>query len=194
MSYNVYMKMDRYTIQKVALTLSIVIVLNLLFNYAIFAVYSSPKYDDFCGKETRQGYDNKDSCEAIGGEWVAYNRGPYPRPIPIRVAPDGEEFVEPKEYCDTTVNCRKAYDENRSFYNRNVFIMLVSLGTISFIAGFFFVAVPAVSSGLLFGGVLSLFIGNVRYWSDMSEYLRLIVLVVVLATLIWLGYRKLKDK
>ena len=194
MSYSIYMKIDRYTIQKIALTLSIVIVLNLLFNYAIFAFYTSPQYDDFCGKETRQRYDSKDSCEAIGGEWVAYNQGPYPRPVPIRVAPDGEEFVEPKEYCDTTANCRKAYDENRSFYNRNVFIMLISLGAVSFIAGFFFVAVPAVSSGLLFGGLLSLFIGNVRYWSDMSEYLRLIVLAVVLATLIWLGYQKLKDK
>jgi len=187
------MKMDRYTIQKIALTLSLIIVLNLLFNYAIFAFYSSPKYDDFCGKETRQNYDNKDSCEAIGGEWVAYNQGrPYPKPI--RVAPSGEEYLESTEYCDTTKSCREQYDEDRNFYNRNVFIMLVSLGTVSFIAGFFLVAVPAISSGLLFGGLLSMFIGNVRYWSDMSEYLRLIVLVVVLASLIWLGYRKLKDK
>ena len=186
------MKVDRYTIQKIALTLSIAIVLNLLFNYAIFAVYSSPNYDDFCGKETRQNYDNKDSCEAIGGEWVAYNRGPYPRPI--GVAPDGKELIQPTEYCDTTKSCREQYREDSSFYNRNVFIMLVSLGTVSFIAGFFFVAVPAVSSGLLLGGLFSLFIGNIRYWSDMSEYLRLIVLVVVLASLIWLGYQKLKDK
>jgi len=184
---------DRYTIQKVALTLSIVIVLNLLFNYAIFSVYTSPKYDDFCGKETRQYYDTKDSCESFGGEWVAYNRGPYP-PRPVKITPDGEEFIEPTEYCDAAASCNKEYGEARNFYNRNVFIMLVSLGTVSFIAGFFFVAVPAVSSGLLFGGLLSMFVGNVRYWSDMNEYLRLIVLVVVLAALIWLGYRKLKDK
>ena len=184
--------MDKYTLQKIALTLGIIVVLNLLFNYAIFALYTSPQYDDFCGKETRQYYDNKDSCEAIGGEWVAYNRGPYPGSI--RIAPDGEKFVEPTEYCDTTANCRDSYGEARNFYNRNVFIVLVSLGILSFIAGFFFVSVSAVSLGLLFGGLLSMFIGNVRYWSDMNDYLRLIVLSVALASLIWMGYRKLKDK
>lgn len=190
------MKIDRYTIQKIALTLSIVIVLNLLFNYAIFAFYTSPNYEGFCGKETRQHYDNKNSCEAIGGEWVAYNQGPYPRPIKVAPPPGGEGAVEelPEYYCDTTKSCRNEYDEARNFYNRNVFIMLVSLGAVSFIAGFFFVSVSAISSGLLFGGLLSIFIGNARYWSSMNEYLRLVVLAVVLASLIWLGYRKLKDK
>jgi hypothetical protein len=81
-----------------------------------------------------------------------------------------------------------------SFYNRNVFIVLVSLGMLSFIAGFFLIAVPAISSGLLFGGLFSIFIGNIRYWSDMSEYLRVVVLIVVLVGLIWLGYSRLKDK
>ena len=85
------MKLNRYTVQKIALTLSIFIVLNLLFNYAIFAFYTSPDYDDFCGKETRQYYDNKDSCEAIGGEWVAYEQGPYSRPM-TSVNEFGEEL------------------------------------------------------------------------------------------------------
>lgn len=188
------MKIDRYILQKIALTFGIIIVLNLLFNYAIYAFYASPQYDNFCGKETRQNYYAKDSCEAIGGEWVAYNQGPYPRPIKAIVPGTGEVIEGPENYCDTTATCRKQYDEARNFYNRNVFIMLVSLGAVSFIAGFFFVSVSSVSYGLLFGGLLSIFIGNVRYWSDMNEYLRLIVLAVVLASLIWLGYRKLKDK
>lgn len=188
------MKLDRYTLQKIALTLSIVIVLNLLLNYAIFAFYTSPDFEDFCGKETRQHYGTKDSCEAIGGEWVAYSQGPYPRAVKAIIPGTGEVIEDPENYCDTQASCRTQYDEARNFYNRNVFIMLVSLGAVSFIAGFFFVAVPAVSSGLLFGGLLSMFIGNIRYWSDMNEYLRIIVLAVVLAALIWLGYRKLKDK
>ena len=194
------MKIDRYILQKVALTLSIIVVLNLLFNYAIYAFYTSPKYDDFCGEETRKYYDAKESCAAIGGEWVAYNQGPWPYPGPGYPRPakimnqTGAEVSEPTEYCDAAASCRKEYEETRSFYNRNVFIMLVSLGAVSLIAGFFFVSVSAISYGLLFGGLLSIFIGNVRYWSDMDEYLRLVVLVVVLASLIWLGYRKLKDK
>ena len=187
------MKLNRYTVQKIALTLSIFIVLNLLFNYAIFAFYTSPDYDDFCGKETRQYYDNKDSCEAIGGDGVAYEQGPYSRPM-TSVNEFGEEFTKPTEYCNAEKSCREQYDEAMSFYNRNVFIVLVSLGMLSFIAGFFLIAVPAISSGLLFGGLFSIFIGNIRYWSDMSEYLRVVVLIVVLVGLIWLGYSRLKDK
>jgi hypothetical protein len=64
---------------------------------------------------------------------------------------------------------------------------------ISIILGFFLTAVSAVSSGLLFGGLISIFIGNIRYWSSMNEYLRIVVLAVALAALIWIGYRRLKD-
>ncbi|MFY9458106.1 MAG: hypothetical protein WAP23_04280 [Candidatus Spechtbacterales bacterium] len=193
------MKIDRYAFQKIALTLGIIIVLNLLFNYAIYAFYTSPKYDDFCTAETRKYYDSEKSCEAIGGEWVAYEQGPYgpygPYPRPVKaIAGTGEEITEPTEYCNASATCRKEYDEVHNLYNRNVFIVLVSLGAVSLIAGFFFVSVSAVSYGLLFGGLLSILIGNVRYWSGMNEYLRLVVLAVVLLSLIWIGYRKLKNK
>ena len=187
------MKISRYTLQKIALALSIVVVLNLFFNYGTYTFYPPPQYDDFCTEETRKYYDNKESCEAIGGEWAArdaYYRGDYP--VPARII--GSEEEPPTEYCDTTATCRKQYDEANSLYNRNVFVVLVVLGTISLVLGFFLVAVSAVSAGFLFGGLLSLFIGTTRYWSDMNDYIRFIVLGIVLAILIWLGYRKLQDK
>jgi len=184
------MKID---FRKIGLTLSIIIVLNLLFNYGIFTFYPSPQYDDFCREETRKYYDNKKSCEAIGGEWTAYNQEPYPRPIKA-VIPGEEGVVEQTEYCNSTATCKKEYDEIRNLHDRNVFISLVSLGVVSLIAGFLFISVSAVSTGFIFGGLLSFFIGTVRYWSGMHDYMRLVVLVIVLGTLIWLGYRKLKDK
>ena len=182
-----YMQLNSY-IQKTGLGLSIIIVLNLLFNYSIFSFYPSPDMNDFCGAETRKYYDNKKSCEAVGGEWVAYSQGPYARPVPIIK----EEFEAPKEYCNAAVFCREQYDEARNLHNRNVFISLVSLGAIALIVGFFFISVSTVSSGFIFGGLLSFFIGTVRYWSGMDDYLRLVVLLIVLASLIWVGYRKLK--
>lgn len=178
-------------LRKIGLGLSIIIVLNLLFNYGVYTFYPSPKFDDFCGKETQKYYDDEGSCEAVGGEWVAYNRGSDLRPV--KIAPvEGEE--ELTEYCDATAACRGEYEEVQDLYNRNVFISLVSLGAISLIAGFFFISVSTVSYGFIFGGLLSFFIGTVRYWSGMNDYLRLVVLTIVLASLIWVGYRKLKDK
>lgn len=192
------MKLHLYILQKIGLALSIIVVLNLFFNYGIYTFYSSPKYEDFCAAETRKYYDNKESCESIGGEWTAHIKGPY-GPYPPRVAvpaiPEGTVVVdEPTAYCNATATCQRIYEEDRNLYNRNVFITLVSLGVISIIAGFFLVSVSAISSGLLFGGLISIFVGNIRYWSDMNEYLRLAVLAIALATLLWLGYKKLKDK
>jgi len=188
-------------LQKFALSLSIVIVLNLLFNAAIAAVYNSPKHEDFCRKEHRKYYDNKEACEQVGGEWGAYIDGPYyyRGPVPAKVAPvpageEAGESEEPKEYCNPSKTCQEEYDNARNLYNRNVFIILVSLGAISVIASIFAVKVSAVSLGFLFGGLLSLFIGTTRYWSDMNDYLRLVVLIVVLSALVWMGYNKLKDK
>jgi|TARA_B100001971_G_scaffold171205_1_gene163467 hypothetical protein len=50
----------------------------------------------------------------------------------------------------------------------------------------------AVVNGLMFGGILNIFIGIARYWSDMDEYLRFIISGVVLIVLIYIAYKKLK--
>jgi len=180
------MKTTKYTLQKIALALSIIVVLNLFFNYGIYTFYPSPEYDDFCAEETRKYYDNKEDCEAIGGEWMLYEGARDIKPI--------SEIEAPTSYCDAQATCREQYKATNSLYNRNAFVALVILGAVSVVLGFVSVAVSAVSAGFLFGGLLSFFIGTVRYWSDMNDYLRLVVLGIVLAVLIGIGYYKLKDK
>lgn len=189
------MKMNRNTLQsfqKIGLALSIILVLNLLFNYGIFTFYPSPEFDNFCGSETRQNYTTKDSCEEIGGEWVA--NVPFGVDSRIVEKPISIDPNAPTEYCNATASCREAYNDARSVYNRNVFIGLVILATISVGLGLFLVDVSAISFGFLYGGLLSYFIATTRYWSDMDERVRLVVLLVALGVLIALGYRKLKDK
>lgn len=190
----VFMKVNLITLKKFALALSIVVVLNLFFNVGIAAFQREPKFDDFCGLDTRQYYETKEACEAQGGEWIGYAGGPYPYPKPVRVAlPPEVGIQEPREYCDAQATCRKEHQAAINLYNRNVFIALVVLGTVSVALGIFFNAVSAISFGLLYGGLLSFLIGTSRYWSDMNEYLRFVILGIVLAALLWVGYRKLKD-
>lgn len=186
----VFMKVNLIMLKKFALALSIVVVLNLFFNVGIAAFYHQPKYDDFCGLETRQYYETKEACEAIGGEWIGYANGAYPKPV--RALEPGAP-PEPREYCDAQAACRKEHQTAINLYNRNVFVILVVLGAISVGLGIFFSAVAAISSGFLYGGLLSFLIGSTRYWSDMNEYLRFIILGIVLAALVWVGWRKLKD-
>lgn len=187
------MAMNRVTVQKIGLALSIIIVLNLFFNYGIYTFYPSPKYEDFCTEEiTRKAYDTKESCEAIGGVWITSFSQEFGGERAVPIKPEGE--AEFKSYCDATFTCRENWQDIRSIYNRNVFIILVILGLLSVIAGLFAASVSAVSSGLLYGGFISFFIGTVRFWSDMNEYLRFIILGIVLVVLIVIGYKKLNDR
>lgn len=96
-------------------------------------------------------------------------------------------------WCDVTFTCQKQFNDAQKMYNRNVFIALVILGAVSLVVSFFIVNITAVSLGLSLGGVLSLIVGSMRYWDDMEDYLRVIVLGFALIALIWLGVKKIQE-
>jgi hypothetical protein len=181
--------MKNINILKWALVLGIVIVLNLFINVSIALVYDQPEWDKFCvQKQVTVSPDTQEKCVAGGGAWTE-NAGYTMDAKPV-TAPSQ---IEPKGYCDVNFTCQKDYSEALSVYNRNVFIVLVVAGVVSLGAGFFLAQYTAVSFGLSFGGVLSFVIGSVRYWSDMDDYLRVIILGLALAVLIWIGVKKIKD-
>lgn len=192
------MKLDRFLVQKFGLALAIIIVLNMFFNYGIYSFYPSPQYEDYCVEELRTVvYDTQDSCDGVGGLWITsfsqtMGERPRERPreVPLKIADDGEF----KPYCDPTFSCSKDLREATSVYNRNVFIVLILLGAIAIGGAFMTISVSSVSTGLLYGGLISFFIGTTRFWSDMNEYLRFIILGIVLVALIVVGFKKLNDK
>ena len=182
-----YPHMNVKSFQKIALALTMIVVLNLVFNLGVATFYASPDINNFCGEETRQVYTTQNSCEEVGGEWIAA----FPNE-PRLVRPGGETLkFEP--YCNARKACAEEFNGARDLYNRNVFIVLTILGLISIGAGFVATSVKAISSGLLFGGLLSIIIATMRYWSGMDEYVRFVVLLGALAVLVWIGYKKLKD-
>ncbi len=161
--------------RKFILVVGIIVVLNLFFNFGVRAFYSEPKYNDFCTDD-----------------YYRFAPKPYPADPKDKVAIEAYE-KEQTEIAKKQKECSDEYTAVRDLYNRNVFIVLVSLGVISIIAGFLLISAEAVSLGLSFGGLLSLVVGTMRYWSAMDEYLRFIVLGVALAILIWFGVKKMKD-
>lgn len=175
--------MQTKSILKWALILSIVVVLNLFFNFAIATVYDNPQYDDFCGASREQvvvSPSNQNQCVEAGGQWSTN----------VKPLPAGE----PAGWCDVDFTCRQDFEEANSVYNRNVFMVLVVLGLASLLIGTYVVSAgSAVALGLSLGGFLSFVIASMRYWSDMDEYLRVIVLGLALVLLIWLGIKKFKD-
>ena len=176
--------------KKYGFLLAIAIVLVIFVNVGVNTFYKPPKYEDFC----------------LGG----FIEKPYA--IPAREARDCK-YIEPTEelkneckdkgdistkydedgcikeyYCET---CNKEFRDETSKYNRNVFIILSIAGVLSIIVSLL-LHNYAVVNGLMFGGIINILIGIVRYWSDMDEYLRFIISGVILAILIYIAYKKLR--
>lgn len=178
------------------LVVGLVIVTNLFFYFAIDAFYKSPKYENFCKNEqVRPLIKTQDECVSKGGQWTetpakeAYlyqNEKSAPIPIP---AP-GETIGG---YCNEYFTCQKDYEGAMKVYNRNLFIILVILGVLLVMGSYYVAVYGAVSLGFALAGILSLIIGATRYWSDMDERLRVVVLGAALVSLIWYGIKKFKD-
>ncbi|MCD4771654.1 hypothetical protein K8R30_04555 [archaeon] len=148
------------------------------FAYAVQAVYPAPEYEDFCDRENSENINNSIDCETNGGKWMS--------------APSREMPVEIKGWCDINFECNKEYDTVRDTYERNVFFANLIIGIIVFVVAFF-LGLEAVSSGLMSGAVMLIVYGSIRYWGKLSDVWRTLMLGTVLAILIWLGYKKLKN-
>lgn len=156
--------------KKVGLALAIIIVFNLFINVGIYTFYKGPQYNDYCADiiSPYKEIKSETKCTELDGTWQG-------------------------NYCDLFKECSEQFQSVESVYNRNVFIVLVAIGTVALVGGLFLQNVSAVANGLLFGGIVSMFVGTVRYWSNMDEYLRFTILGIVLAILIGLGISKLRD-
>ena len=84
-------------------------------------------------------------------------------------------------------DARKAHEKR---FAKSLFIVATPVGLLAIILGSVIV-VQAVGSGLIFGGIFTLMDGYLCYWSELSDVLRFISLLVAFVILIWIGYRKL---
>ena len=171
------------------LIVGIVIVLNLFFNFTIKAIYPEPQFANYCKSEAVNIQPTtKNECVNVGGQWNE-NTSTVQSTSPVTAA----QKVESTSSCDLQFTCRQNFTAATNLYQRNVFIVLIVLGILSIFLGLYFSSITVVSFGLSLGGVLSLIIGSMRYWSAMQDYLRVAVLGLALVMLVWLGVKKFKD-
>src|SRR6185369_7009050 len=167
---------------KWALILSIAIVINLFVTYVVQVLYPMPDFTKFCPeKQVNRVIDTEEQCVSVGGQWNENDM----KGSPTAPQPDG--------FCDATFTCQKQFTESTSMYNRNVFVVFIVAGIALLLGSVFLSGAEAVSLGLSFGGVLALIVGSVRYWSDMNDFLRVILLGIALAGLIYVAWKKFHD-
>lgn len=166
-----------------SIIIAIIIVTNLFFNYVISLVYVEPSYEKFCPAEVySRAYDTKGQCLENGGMWSE-------QVVPVEVKGKSQSKTEITGYCNATYTCQKNYDTAHKLYVRNVFIILVSLGVLVLVAGAF-IGVPLLSIAFSWSGVLSIVIASIRYWGAADSLIRVLILAVALASLIWLAVKK----
>ncbi len=166
-------------ILKWSLVLGIVIVLNLFYNYSLSMIFSEPDYNTFCPqKQMVIAPENSEQCLATGGSWIE-----YPKPVK-----SGEAIG----YCDQSFSCNQKYQEVSKVYNKNLFVSLVVLGVVTFVLGLVFVNFEILSIAFSIGAVLDFIIASIRYWQYSDNLLKVFILGVALAVLIWVAVKKFK--
>lgn len=161
-----------------SLVAGIVIVLNMFFNYTISLVYKEPVYPNTQSQIIEQ-IKTQQSCIAIGGQWTE---------APIAPMPDN---TQPKSagYCDPDYTARLEYEAAHKVYDRNVFIVLAVLGILSLVGGTL-LSVEILALAFSWGGVLSLLIASMRYWSAADNLIKVLILGAALGALIWVTVKK----
>jgi len=165
---------------KISIIIAIVIVMNMFFNYAVSLVYKEPVMDNYIKPaQVIEAITTKDKCIGVGGQW---SENAIPSPV-IK----GQTEVQ--GYCNENYTNQLNYDAARKVYEKKVFITLISLGVISLIAGGF-ISISILSIAFAWGGVLSLIIASMRYWSQADNLSKVVILALALGILIWLAIKK----
>ena len=175
---------------KWSLIIGIVIVLNLFFNYALSLIYKNPTYEAFCPtQQVNEAVDTQKACVDRGGQWNANNQYIEPK----GTTPVINGVTIPAGYCNLQFTCQNNYNTAQKVYDRNVFITLVILGAICVAIGTFLTGNILISIALSLAGVLSFIIASMRYWSSADDLIKVIILAIALAILIWVAIKKFKN-
>jgi hypothetical protein len=73
-----------------------------------------------------------------------------------------------------------------------VFIVLIALSLAVLGLGIF-LPIEVLALGFSWSGVVSLIIASGRYWSDADNWMRVIILAIALALIIWFAVKKFKE-
>jgi len=157
-------------LRKFALSLAVIVMMNIFFNTGLAVFNPSTDYRDFCPDTMNS---DQAVCEEYGGNWI--------------------EETEGYTYCDEKIDCWSLSREANEPIERLNFIVLVTAGVLSLVIGAWVSLPAALSSGLMYGGVLSILIG----WGRAAQYLdniaHFVISGIFLVILFAVGLKKMKD-
>jgi hypothetical protein len=178
----------RKEIKENVLALAIAVIFVFFVGVGIKTFYDLKEEYDYCNLtyniDYSRVYDTENSCTASNGKWMDISSND-PKC-------EGTSTTCPKGYCDVGYYCREEYKLIREKHDRNVFIIAAIIGVLTIFLALFLIK-EAVKTGLMGGGLLTIIYGVIRYWNSMQNWIRFIVLGIVLIFLVWVGYKKIEE-
>ena len=177
------------TIKKVGISITIAIL------FAVFAfsisdlVFPQPEYSDYCDQRQYKPSPVNQECE---------DRVEAPEEF-SRNCTDKDGFIE-YDYGDdgcavdySCNTCRVPYNEAIENHRLSSFIITSMFGLVAVIAGIVLKPKTELSdwiiSGFIIGGLISIFMGTIMYFGDMSRFVRPIVIASEIALVIWVSLK-----
>lgn len=183
------------TLKKYAVIVTIAILFFFFTLSTAETIVERPEYNDFCDsyrpKPTFQ--PNDETCESYtvpDSKWKACNEKGGQIEYEYN-----ESGCKIDSYCEM---CHAEYDTAREKYERTMFLIGSVIGVIAVIAGIFYsTATPVymwISSGVLVGGIASIFMSTARYYTYLPRFLKPVVLFIEIVLVSWVAIAKYNDR
>ncbi len=183
------------TLKKYAVIITIAI-LFFFFSLSLSqTIVESPEYSDFCGSNRPKPslQPNDQMCEPYvvpDEEWRACSEKGG------RIEYEyNESGCQIDSYCEM---CHAEYDTAREKHERITFLIGSVIGVIAVIAGIFYSSpTPTymwISSGILIGGIASIFMSTARYYNYLPRFLKPVVLLIEIILVSWVAIAKYTDQ
>jgi len=181
---------------KTFLAIGIAIIFAVFVSYGLHVIYEPPKYDSSYSNDCYKTYNCEQQINNCQKQYAPSDPR-YKGYTDCR-----STITQTAEYksCQELYNkCNEEFQKQTPSYihSRNSFYILIVIGIITIITGIFLTSLEGIGSGLIGGGVLtvlwSLFY-TYQYWFTLNKYIKLIALGIVLAVLIYFGYKKIEKK
>ena len=182
-------------VKEVAMVVALSILSAFFVGLLVDALYQEPKHGDYCKNSYRPYYEKPYPPERVCPE---YNLTAQEREQIRQCQEEGKGFPEfdmDDRGCQLSYKtcnyCERDYQHSSALYTRNVFFIVVPLGLLAILFGLF-IGYEVVGSGMMFGGILLVAYGTMRYFSEMSKLMRVVVIFLELVILIVISIKKLK--
>ena len=179
-------------VKNILIGIAIIILTFLVVFAGIQTFYSSPKYEDYCGRYPR--YPTPIAVDKTSPDEIVCAQDVKECPDGTFVARDpllGCEFPPCQSEFET---CYEEYDSAREKYARNLFIITLVISIALLAIGSAILKLEPVGSGIMGGGIVTLIYGAGYYWPSAENVLRFLIalagLIIVIAFAYWLNKKK----